>query len=125
MPKTAKPDEIFQIERHGDTLIITPQTNLLEFEFQNIQQAAKKVLDLLDRKPTRNVVLDFHKTDFYVTSALAFFLKVWKRVRSQGGHMALCNVSTHELEVLQITKLDELWPICSSREEALRAVQEK
>ena len=38
--------------------------------------------------------------------------------------MAFCNVSNHEKEILQITRLDHLWPICSSRSEALAAVKE-
>jgi hypothetical protein len=37
--------------------------------------------------------------------------------------MAFCGVSDHEREILKVTKLDGLWPICDSREEALKAVQ--
>jgi hypothetical protein len=37
--------------------------------------------------------------------------------------MAFCGVSDHEREILKVTNLDGLWPICSSREEALKAVQ--
>ncbi len=33
--------------------------------------------------------------------------------------MAFCNVSSHEQEVLRLTRLDTLWPICSTREQAL------
>lgn len=48
-------------------------------------------------------------------------------VTGRGGDasgMAICNVSAHEKEVLQITHLDHLWPICSSRSEALKAVKD-
>jgi hypothetical protein len=37
--------------------------------------------------------------------------------------MAFCNVSDHEKEILQITRLDKSWPICASRSEALEAVR--
>jgi hypothetical protein len=38
--------------------------------------------------------------------------------------MAFCNVSDHEREILKVTKLDSLWTICGSREEAMQAVGE-
>jgi hypothetical protein len=37
--------------------------------------------------------------------------------------MAFCGVSDHERDILKVTNLDGLWLICSSREEALKAVQ--
>ena len=36
--------------------------------------------------------------------------------------MAFCNVSDREKEILQVTHLDHMWPVCSSRVEALEAV---
>jgi len=113
---------ILQIERDGDTIIVTPVVDLSELEYQQIEAGAKDILNLLDQMQVRNVVLDFHKTDYYGSTALGFFLKVWKRVRKGNGRMAFCNVSDHEKEILQITQLDHLWPICTSRIEALKAV---
>jgi hypothetical protein len=37
--------------------------------------------------------------------------------------MAFCNVSEQEREVLAVTRLDGIWPICRSRGEALQAVR--
>jgi anti-anti-sigma factor len=113
----------FVIERDGETLIVTPVTDLRELNYPQIEAGAREVLDLLDGPSVKNVVLDFHKTDYYGSTALGFFLKVWTRVRSRDGKMAFCHVSGHEREILRITKLDGLWPICSSREEALGAVK--
>jgi anti-anti-sigma factor len=67
--------------------------------------------------------LDFHKTGYYGSTALGFFVKLWKKVSKRKGRMVFCNVSDHEKEILQITKLDQLWPICSSKIEVLRAVR--
>ena len=43
-------------------------------------------------------------------------------MRANGGQMAFCNVSAHELEILELTKLDTLWGLYGSRDEALRQV---
>jgi anti-anti-sigma factor len=115
---------IFEIEQEDDTIIVVPAVDLRELEYGRIEAGARKVLDLLNGTGVKNVVLDFHKTDYYGSTALGLFLKLWKRVRIRNGRMAFCNVSDHEKEILQITKLDHLWPICSSRIEALEAVKE-
>jgi anti-anti-sigma factor len=114
---------IFEIEQEGDTLIIVPVVDLRELDYERIEEGAATILDLLNNTAIQNVVMDFHKTDYYGSTALGFFLKLWKRVRRRNGRMAFCNVSAYEKEILQIMRLDYLWPICSSRIEALEAVR--
>jgi len=114
---------IFEIEQQGDTLIVVPTVDLRELEYERIEDGASGILDLLNGTGTKNVVLDFYKTDYYGSIALGFFLKLLKRVRVRNGHMAFCNVSDHEKEILQITHLDHSWPICTTRSEALEVVK--
>ena len=113
---------MFEVESEGDTLIVAPTGNLGEIDFQRIEASAKDVFDAMARSAAKNVVLDLGRMDYGGTTALSFFLRLWKRVQAAQGKMALCNVSAHELEILGITNLDDLWPIFSSRAEALRAV---
>lgn len=113
----------FEIERQGQTLLVTVLTNLRELDYPKIEAGANGILNLLGNGTIKNVVLDFHKTDFYGSTALGFFMKLWKRIRERGGRMAFCGVSEHEREILKVANLDGLWPICPSREEAIKAVQ--
>jgi anti-anti-sigma factor len=114
---------LFEIEHEGDTIIVVPTVDLRELEYQPIEEGAKKILDMLNDINIKNVVLDFHKTVYYGSTALGFFLKLWKRVSMRMGRMAFCNVSDPEKEILRITMLDNVWPICSSRIEAVAAVR--
>ena len=113
----------FAVEREGQTLVVTVLRNLRELDYAMVESGAGEVLQQLANGTVKNVVLDFHKTDYYGSTALAFFVKLWKRVKDGGGHMAFCGVSQHEREILKVTSLDGLWPICASREEALKAVR--
>jgi anti-anti-sigma factor len=115
--------KIFDIDRQDDTIIVTPLQDLNELEFQRIEGGTGTILRLLDDAHVKNVVMDFHKVDYFASTALSFFLKLWKKVRKNDGHMALCNVSEHEKAILKVTMVDSLWPICPSREEAIRAVK--
>ena len=116
-------NDTFEITHDGDVVIVLPVSDLRELDFGTTEKAASKVFELLKAKQVKHVVIDLSKTDYYGSTALGFFVKVRKRVADQGGQMAMCNISKHELEVLQITKLDRLWPICDSREAAIAAVR--
>jgi stage II sporulation protein AA (anti-sigma F factor antagonist) len=71
----------------------------------------------------KNVVVDLCRTDYCGSTALGLIVRLWRRVRQNGGRMALCNLSEHEREIFAIAKLDSLWPICLSREDALQAIE--
>jgi len=116
------PPSLFQIECQGATLIVTPQTDLSELLYQKVQEEGAQILARLESTHVRNIVLDLGKVEYSSSTALGFFVRLWKRVRLRKGHMALCNVCAHEAEILHLTRLDGLWPICSSREEAIAVV---
>ena len=79
-------------------------------------------------------MLEYHHADLNVYAvvgtpnrleyALGFFVKLWKRIRKVDGSMAFCNVSAHEQEVLRVTRLDTLWPVCTSREQAVEQLRQ-
>jgi anti-anti-sigma factor len=114
----------FDIVSDGDTLIVTPLQDMRELEYSQIESGAREVFDRLGDPAVKNVVVDFRETDSYGSTALGFFVKLWKRVCTQkDGQLAFCNVSPHEMEILNVTKLNKLWPICPSRDAALAAVR--
>ena len=113
---------IFDFEHSGDTLFLIPNIDLRELEFDALEAGANEVFEELNSETITNVILDFHRTDYYGSTALAFFVKFWKRIKSRGGTMVFCNVSPHEREILELTNLTSLWPICDSREDALALI---
>jgi anti-anti-sigma factor len=114
---------LFEVQRLDDVLVVTPTADLGESQYQDIESASRALLELVAAPEIKGVVLDFRRTDYYGSTALGFFLRLWKRLSGRAGRLAFCNVSQHEKEILTATRLDTLWPICGSREEALRVVK--
>ncbi len=114
---------IFDFEHSGDTLILIPNTDLRELEFDTLEAGSDEVFRALDSETITNVIIDFHKTDYYGSTALTFFVKFWKRIKSRGGQMVLCQVSVHEQEILELTNLISLWSVCKTRQEAIDMIQ--
>ncbi len=116
-------DSIFEFEHADDILILVPNLDLRELEFDALEAGVMEVFDQLEAAARKDVILDFYRTDYYGSTALAFFVKFWKRVKAAGGEMIFCNVSPHELEVLELTKLNLLWAICETRDDAIKKLQ--
>jgi anti-anti-sigma factor len=113
---------LFAVERLPDTLVVTPLADLGEFAYQGGESEAGQVYGLLNDPSVKHLVMDLERTAYFGSSAVEFFVRLWTRLRTRNGSMAFCNLSPQEEEILKLTNLDSLWPICGSREEALRRV---
>lgn len=116
---------VFQFELRADTVIVTPLVDLRELDYKRIDREARYLIDLIRAEAIANVVIDFGHTDYYGSTAITLFVKLWKIVREREGTMVFCRVSRHEQQILQVSKLDGLWPICATRDEALRMIQNR
>ena len=116
-------NSIFDFEQSADTLVLIPNTDLRELEFDALEAGSAEVFEALNSETVSNVIIDFHRTDYYGSTALAFFVKFWKRIKSRGGKMVFCEVSMHEQEILELTNLTSLWPVFNKRQEATDAIQ--
>lgn len=114
---------VLRVEHDGDTLIMIPRSGLSELTYEEFTAAVEDLLADKQLPAFQNVVIDFFETDYFGSDILSVLLRVWRRVCSRHGKMAMCNVSRHETEILHLTRLDTLWPICSNRDEALRRIR--
>ena len=109
----------FGAETEGQTLIVMPLVNVSRLAEKDVKPELDELLSQLGETTLRNVVVDFGRISYFGTSMLEALHRIWKRIRGFGGRMALCNVSALQREVLHVAGFDTLWPICSSRHEAI------
>ena len=113
---------IFSAEIVGDTLVVAPLTNVGSLAGEQVDFELNEFLGQLARPEVNNAVIDMQRCSYFGTAMLQVMTAVWKRVRTGGGKMAICNVSEVGREILEVSRFDTLWPVCSSRSEALRVV---
>jgi len=119
----ALPTEIFEVERDGETVLVTLKADLRGLDYPEIAAGGKEVLRAVNSGALNNVVVDFHNSDRYRSATLVFLIFLWKKVRACGGKMAVCNVTDRTLEKLRTMNLNRLWLLCGSKKEALRRVR--
>jgi anti-anti-sigma factor len=104
-----------EVARCGNVTVVTPQRDLREFDFQQIQYELGRFAE--DPAPKR-LVFDLGHTDALGSTALGLLV----RLSHSAQKLALCNLSEHEREILRVTGLAEALPVFSSLSEAVRSV---
>jgi len=112
---------VFDTEIQDHVLIVSPR---LDADSPTEDEAEKRrLLGQIEHARVKHVVFDFEKIELLDSALLQVMARIWKRIRAGGGQMAVYNVSDLDVEILRVTKLDTIWPICDSRQEALDEVK--
>lgn len=113
----------FQIEWHGDCVVILPAESIEHLRWDLIESAAEAVLQPLRGMETPIVVVDLSSVRYFGSVFLSLLLRCHKYVKERGGELVLCVPSPMARELLAVTALDTLWAIYDTREEALASLK--
>src|SRR5687768_411919 len=105
----------FDVKKHGDVTVIDVEGQLI---VGNRQELKQKVLEELD-KGARKFLIDFSNTGYIDSSGLGVLVSLSKKIREQGGELRLANLNEDLRTLFELTKLDTLFNIADTREEAL------
>jgi anti-anti-sigma regulatory factor len=118
--------EMFDTEDEGQALVVVPlRTAQDQWEKEaSIQPETDGLLQHLGDPAERDVVIDLTHVPYFRSNSnlLQALVVIWKHLRANGKTMALCNVSEIGLTILDAAKFNTLWPIFSSRHEALEKI---
>jgi anti-sigma B factor antagonist len=65
------------------------------------------------------ILLDLHKLDYVNSSGLNVFINILTKARKGSGEVVICCVNSKIKELLVITKLDSIFKVSDSEQEAL------
>lgn len=120
--KKPQGNDDFRLEWHGNSVVITPASNVESMSWELIEQAAEIVMEPLKQHESPMVVFDLSEVSYFGSVFLALLLRCHTAVKSRGGELVICGASKMARELLKITALDTLWAIYNTRDEALEAV---
>lgn len=114
----------FQIEWHGNVVVIVPARNFESIRMELIDQAADLLLGPVQEMEVPLVVFDLSHVNYFGSAFLSLLLRCHNAIKGRGGELVLCGAGTNARELLRVTALDELWAIYDTREEALASLEE-
>jgi len=107
--KTKKVDTTLLIEIEGEIMGGTEADDFKDILFKAIED------DIVD------IVVDMEKATWMNSSGLGMLISGLTTLRSSGGDLRLANVSERVRRPLEITKLDSVFSIYNSVEDALKS----
>jgi anti-sigma B factor antagonist len=105
----------FEVGKQGDITVLDVEGQLI---VGNRQELKQKVLDELE-SGERKFLIDFDRTGYIDSSGLGVLVSLSKKIREQGGELRLANLNEDLRTLFELTKLDTLFQIANSRDEAL------
>ena len=78
---------------------------------------------LFEKQTAKKVVIDLEKVVYIDSSGLATLVEMLKKMKSQGGSLGLSGMSEKVKSLFEITKLDKLFSIFLTQEEAVTRVK--
>ena len=87
-----------------------------------IRQIGNELTKLVDASPRPRMVISFRGVEHLSSAALGVLISVHNRVKSRGGQLRLCAISKSIFEVFRITRLDKLFQVHASAEQAKQSL---
>jgi len=118
MPEQAK--RLTVSERDGVTVVSFADKKILD-EI-GISEIGQHLGSLVAAAGKPKIVLDFARVSHMSSSALGMLITLHKRVREKGGELRLAEIERKIYEVFVITRLNEIFDIHGSVEEAVSSL---
>ena len=107
----------------GITIVTFVQAKILSEK--DVQVLGDELWALVDRDGCRLLVLDWAKIEFCSSAVIGKMVRLDKRVKDKKGELRLCCLKPEIREVFQITRLDQVFEIKDTRDEALASLRKK
>lgn len=112
-----------RVIRESDVTVIELGPSYDSLDDEALSEFGGTVLDEAAHAEPPWVLLDLSGTSYIGSSFIELLVRAWKRLQQRGGALALCGVQPFCREVLNITRLDSLWPIYANRGDAIAAIK--
>ena len=88
-------------------------------EEASIQQIGDEISAIIDQSPNPRLLISFENVEHLSSAALGTLITINNKIRQKGGQLRLSNIDPQIQEVFVITKLNKLFQIHESNEQAL------
>jgi anti-sigma B factor antagonist len=113
-----KPSSHVRIKR-TDNVVVVQFADRKILEELVIQDIGDELNRIVESEPGVRLLLDFSNVDHLSSAALGMLITLNNKVKEQNGALRLSNIDKQIYEVFKITRLNKLFQIYPTAEEAL------
>ena len=115
-----EPQQLTVSKEAGATIVQLAERKILD-EI-SITKIGEQINELIAGDEQPKLVVDFANVAHMSSSALGMLITLHKRIREKNGQLRLCCIQPSIYEIFVITRLNEIFQICQSRQEALESI---
>lgn len=108
-------------ETDGVTVVLLTNQRILDE--LSISQIGADLTEIIEKAGNPKIVINFSNVTNMSSSALGMLITLHKCAREAGGALRLCNIQPTIQEVFKITRLDEIFKICPTQDEAVSDIK--
>ncbi|MCI0499124.1 MAG: STAS domain-containing protein [Planctomycetales bacterium] len=107
-----------KVEYFGSVVVatLTDEKILDEAQLKGLEGS---FMPLITQTPAIQLVVDFSSVQFLTSSVLGLLIRISKKVYENHGRLRLCSIRPKILEVFRITRLDKIFEIFNSVDDAM------
>ncbi len=87
----------------------------------NIQQIGEELTSMIEASPSPRLLISFSNVDHLSSAALGTLITINNKIKAKNGKLRLANIDPQIYEVFVITKLNKLFQIHDTTEEAIKS----
>jgi len=119
MPGAVHGGHFLEREDIGDVSVV--RLKLPRVRDDDAQEFFKQIYSLVDDMHRRNVVLSLGPVEYLPSMALGKLVMLNRKAQAAQGRLALCQLSPGVAEILEVTRLNELFNIYPTEAEAVKS----
>jgi anti-sigma B factor antagonist len=108
-----------RIQPHGNAAVVTAERRLVVGNRQALKTAVVHELE----NGRRAVVIDLCETDLIDSGGLGVLVTLYRHAEELGGALVLANLNDELTGLLRLTKLDTIFTVANTTDEALAIAQ--
>ena len=114
--------EAYPLEIWRDTVVITPVGDAVGFSATTMNVELGRIREFVRSPEIRNLIVDLSRGNYFGSVVIGELVQLGHVIRERGGRTALTGLSSDMRDVLRVMKLEEMWEIFDTKEQALRKV---
>lgn len=111
-----------ETDRTGNLIYLRPFIKSLD---ANESNEFKNILVDIVNKGNNFIILNLSKVDFMDSSGLEVLISLLKMISLKGGKLALCEINKPVLNLLNLSRLDQIFNIFATEDEAVKFIKQR
>lgn len=112
----------FRTEWHENVLVMQLLGDVFSLDSQSHTEVMEQIVPLIESRSAPRLVVDGSRLGRVDSTLVALLVLLWKETTARNGKMVLSALDPEFRSVLHCSKLDTVWDIYASRDEALKAI---